>query len=63
MKQRIRIFWNELSSKFYASDNYTVKDGLVTLNRKYDVTDDIAHACMKYQIEFEAISKPKEREQ
>ena len=49
----IRVFWSGLSKRFYASSHYRIKDGIVTITgKKYDVTDDIAHAVIEEEIEF-----------
>lgn len=57
MKDRpIRVFYSELSGRFYASKHYR-QDGKVVVitGRKYDVTDDIGAAVVEHEIEFTAI--------
>jgi hypothetical protein len=50
----IRIFWNELSHRFYATQAYKqVKPGVVMITgKKYDVTDQIAEAIIKHNLTF-----------
>lgn len=59
MKKPIRVFYSELSGRFYASQHYQValsrnsKSELVTITgAKYDVTDDIGAAVTKHDLEF-----------
>lgn len=56
----IRVFYSELSGRFYASRAYRVKqDGekeLVTITgEKFDVTNDIGAAVKKYNLEFKLV--------
>jgi hypothetical protein len=49
----IRIFYSELSERFYASRHYTIKGNVAVLNgQKDDVTDQIGALIDKYDIEF-----------
>lgn len=53
----IKVFYSELSERFYASRAYTYKevDGqrLYTITgQKFDVTDDIGHVIHTHNIEF-----------
>lgn len=59
MTKPIRVFYSELSGKFYASSNYKeIGNGVVTITgKKYDVTQDIAHAIVKHEVEFTEIAK------
>ncbi len=55
-KTPIRVFSTNLtgSPEFYASNQYRVKDGIVTINGdKWDVTQDIYHAIVKYKLTYE----------
>ena len=50
----IRVFWSEMSQRFYASIAYQKRnDGsyLIT-GQKFDVTDDIGHAITEHEITF-----------
>lgn len=51
----IRIFFSELSRRFYATHAYSIDSkGLVTVTGdKFDVTDDIAGLIEKHKIVFE----------
>lgn len=65
----IRVFWSELSNRFYATQAYREEvkptdDGIlrtVTITgAKYDVTQDIASAIDKYGVTFKSKrAKPK----
>lgn len=50
----IRVFWSELSERFYASAHYRDEgNGVVHITgKKFDVTNDIAQAIMNYEIVF-----------
>lgn len=53
----IRVFFNELSGRFYASAAYRVKvvgnRELVTITgQKFDVTNDIARAVVAHDLAF-----------
>jgi hypothetical protein len=50
----IRIFWSELSQKFYASRAYReTGPGIVEITgQKFDVTQDIASIVDKFNITF-----------
>jgi len=59
MGKPIRVFFNELSRRFYATAHYKEKPNkagthmLVTITgTKFDVTDDIAKAMKEHDIEF-----------
>ena len=51
----IRIFYSELSKRFYATQRYRIDDkGLVTVTgEKFDVTNEIAALIEQYNIKFE----------
>jgi len=51
----IRVFWSELSQRFYASRAYKqINPGVVEITgQKFDVTDDIAQMVIKHNIQFE----------
>lgn len=59
-KPPIRVFWSELSQRFYASAHYrNVRPGVVEITgEKFDVTQDIAEAVVTRDIKFE--QKPEE---
>lgn len=60
-RKPIRVFYSTLSGRFYASDRYREEEGRVVITgKKYDVTDDIAHAVVTYEIEFQP--KPQEED-
>jgi hypothetical protein len=61
----IRVFYSELSGRFYASQHYREVDRgcvgavegaerfyVVITGKKYDVTNDIAAAVVKHDLEF-----------
>lgn len=54
MKKPIKVFYSELSQRFYASQYYKQSaPGIVTITgKKHDVTDDIGAAVIKYDLEF-----------
>lgn len=55
MKKPIRVFWSILGQRFYASDRYKIEGERVTITgEKFDVTDDIAAAVVRNEIEFQA---------
>lgn len=64
MIKPIRIFYSELSGRFYASRAYKVEgNGLVTITgEKFDVTDEIGTLINKYGITFSEQPKPTEGE-
>lgn len=51
----IRVFFSELSWRFYATRAYTIDDkGRVTVTgEKFDVTDDIAASIKAHDITFD----------
>lgn len=54
----IKVFYSELSKRFYASQHYKQKgDHVVITGRKYDVTQDIAQAVVHYDLEFTPIEE------
>lgn len=61
MQKPIRVFYSELSGKFYASRAFkSIRDGhtLIT-GEKFDVTSDIGSAVIKHRIKFtKTRSKP-----
>jgi hypothetical protein len=58
VKKPIRVFWSDLGQRFYASDRYKEEGGLITITgEKFDVTDQIAEAVLKHEIEFK-VKKP-----
>lgn len=50
----IRIFYSELSGRFYATAHYRqLKDGVVLVTgQKFDVTNDIGDAIARYGVTF-----------
>jgi hypothetical protein len=56
----IRVFYSELSQRFYASRAYKqVKPGIVEITgQKFDVTDDIARLVIRHDIEFTKVEEP-----
>lgn len=54
MKKPIKVFYSELSGRFYASQRYKVwPSGLVEITgEKFDVTNDIGVVIEKYALEF-----------
>jgi hypothetical protein len=61
MRQRvkpIRVFFSELSRRFYATQSYRIDDkGIVTVTgEKFDVTNDIASLIERHKVEFVASS-------
>ena len=50
----IRVFYNEMSSRFYASRAYKqIRPGVVLITgQKFDVTNDIGYAAVKFNLEF-----------
>jgi hypothetical protein len=57
----IRVFYSELSGRFYASAHYREEHGnnglrVIITGKKYDVTDDIARAVVEHELEFTPIS-------
>jgi hypothetical protein len=62
MKKPIRVFYSELSGRFYATAHYKEhihpdsKFSHVTVTgEKFDVTNDIARAIKHYDIEFTVV--------
>ena len=53
-KKPIRVFYSELTGRFYASKAYTVKpNGIVIITGdKFDVTNDIGYAVLKHEVTF-----------
>lgn len=53
-RKPIRVFYSELSGRFYASQHYRQEaNGVVVITgRKYDVTNDIGAAVTKHDITF-----------
>lgn len=53
-KKPIRIFWSELSNRFYATRSYReIRPGIIEVTgNKTDVTDDIARLVMEHDITF-----------
>jgi hypothetical protein len=58
MKKPIKIFYGELSGRFYASAHYK-EDGkcIVITGEKFDVTNDIGAAIEKYDITFKKVKE------
>lgn len=59
MKKPIRVFYNELSGRFYASAHYKITisedrtaEHIVITGEKFDVTNDIARAIKAHDLEF-----------
>jgi len=54
VKKPIKVFYSELSGRFYASQRYKVwPSGLVEITgEKFDVTNDIGVVIEKYALEF-----------
>lgn len=59
MTKPIRVFYSELSEKFYASSSYKeLGNGTVVITgKKYDVTQDIAAAIVKHEVTFTEVKK------
>jgi hypothetical protein len=56
MKQPIRVMFSTLGNRFYAFTKYKMQgDTLIVTGEKFDVTDDIARAIKKYDLEFTAL--------
>jgi len=56
-KKPIKVFYSPLSCRFYASQNYRFDEhSAIITGAKYDVTDDIAAAIFKHDIEFTRIT-------
>lgn len=57
MRKPIRVFYSELSRRFYATAAYTIDGkGLVTVTgNQYDVTNDIASLIERHGITFTVI--------
>lgn len=59
MKKPIKVFWSEIRQRFYASAYYKQEGNHVTITgEKFDVTDDIAAAIVKHDIEFRPVASP-----
>lgn len=56
----IRVFFSELSRRFYATRSYRIDDrGIVTATgKKFDVTNDIAGLIEQHKVEFRIIEDP-----
>lgn len=53
MAKPIRVFWSIMGQRFYASRAYRIDGDVCTITgEKFDVTDDIAAAVVKHEIEF-----------
>ena len=53
MARPIRVLWSPLSNRFYATQNYKEKNGVITITgAKYDVTQEIAAAIDQHEITF-----------
>jgi len=54
VKKPIRVFYSELSGRFYATAHYkqTFPTVVTIMGAKYDVTDDIGAAVTRYELEF-----------
>jgi hypothetical protein len=50
----IRVFYSELSGRFYATQRYRVdaRGFVVVTGKKYDVTSDIGAAVVEHELEF-----------
>jgi hypothetical protein len=54
----IRVFYSELSRRFYATAHYKESSGVVTITgAKYDVTNDIARAITMHDLEFTPVGQ------
>lgn len=55
----IRVFYSELSDRFYATQHYRDRgDGTFEVTgAKYDVTDDIGRAVTHHDLEFKPIKE------
>jgi hypothetical protein len=64
-KKRIRIFWSPLGQRFYASSHWKTTgktenfEHILITGEKFDVTDDIAAAILKHNIEFTVLEEKK----
>lgn len=68
MRKPIRVFYSELSGRFYASANYKTKESddgtfehVTITGQKFDVIDDIARAIKQYDLEFTPIASREAR--
>jgi hypothetical protein len=54
MKKPIKVFYSELSGRFYATQHYkqTCPAVVTITGEKFDVTDDIGAAITKHDLEF-----------
>lgn len=53
MSKPIRVFYSELSGRFYASNQYKEQDGKVIITGdKFDVTNEIGAAIVKHDLVF-----------
>ena len=61
MTKPIRVFYSELSGRFYASQHYkqTTPTVVTITGVKYDVTNDIGAAVTKHDLEFTKRKKAK----
>lgn len=56
MNKPIKVFYSQLSKRFYASSAYKKKGGHYEITgAKFDVTDDIAHAINQNGLTFSPI--------
>ena len=61
-KKPIKVFWSELGQRFYASQHYRIEETrAIITGDKFDVTDEIAAAILKHEIEFTARPQPRSR--
>jgi len=52
-KKPIKVFYSELSGRFYASRHYRQEGNLTVITgEKFDVTSDIGYFVNKYNLEF-----------
>jgi len=63
MRKPIRVFYSELSRRFYATAHYKEKPNkagthtiVMITGAKFDVTDDIARAMKAYDLEFAEVT-------
>ena len=53
MSKPIRVFYSELSGRFYASNQYQENDSRVIITgEKFDVTNEIEAAIVKHDLVF-----------
>jgi hypothetical protein len=52
----IRVFYSELSGRFFASQRYREEGNhIVITGKKYDVTNDIGAAVVKHELWFSPV--------